>query len=92
MSARHLMIFVTAFANFLLVGCASDTPYLDAHFGQASEKAQTTQAINGKRATPSAQMEAQALHNGMSNYMGDRAPPQAIRGILNSSAGGASGQ
>ena len=72
-------------------GCALDTPYLDSHFGQASEQAQTTQALPNNRAPTNARMNAQALHNGMSNYMGDRPAPQAIQGVLNSAAGG-SGQ
>lgn len=74
----------------LMVGC-SQTPYLDAHFGQSMEQAQATQAVSGNRAPKDGRMNAQALHNGMSNYMGDRPAPQAIQGVLNGSAGG-SGQ
>lgn len=74
-----------------LQGCALETPYLDSRFGQASDQAIATQAVSGNRAPSGGQMNAQALHNGMSNYMGDRPAPQAIQGVLNGSAGG-SGQ
>lgn len=75
-----------------LAGCgALDTPYLDAHFGQSSEQARTTQAVTNNRAPADARMSAQALHNGMSNYMGDRPAPQAIQGVLGNT-GGSSGQ
>jgi hypothetical protein len=76
-----------------LAGCgALDTPYLDAHFGQSSEQARTTQAVPANRATSGNQMNAQALHNGMVNYMGDRPAPQAIQGVLGGTGGGVSGQ
>lgn len=83
---------VILFGTLGLCGCALDTPYLDAHFGQASEQARTTQAVTNNRAPADAQMNAQALHNGMSNYMGDRPAPQAIQGVLGNTGGGASGQ
>lgn len=76
----------------LLTGCALETPYLDSHFGQATEQSQTTQAVSGNKAPKDGRMSAQALHNGMSNYMGDRPAPQAIQGVLNSSMGSSSGQ
>lgn len=77
----------------LSTGCALDTPYLDSRFGQATEQAQITQALPSNRAPVDGRMSAQALHNGMSNYMGDRPAPQAIQGVLgNMGGGGASGQ
>lgn len=86
---RICILFLTGLV--VLQGCALETPYLDSHFGQASNQAITTQAVTGNRAPSGGQMNAQALHNGMSNYMGDRPAPQAIQGVLNGSAGG-SGQ
>ena len=76
----------------VVTGCALETPYLDSHFGQSSEQAQTTQAVSGNRAPTNGRMSAQALHNGMSNYMGDRPAPQAIQGVINNSMGGSTGQ
>lgn len=75
---------VLFFGASILSGCALETPYLDAHFGQATDQAQATQAVNGVRAPTNAQMTARELHNGMSNYMGDRPAPQAIQGVLGS--------
>lgn len=89
---QRRLCYMMLLGALALSGCALDTPYLDSRFGQASEQAKTTQAIPGNRASANERMNAQALHNGMSNYMGDRPPPQAIPGVLNSSAGGSSGQ
>ena len=92
MSTLTRLVWVTLVFCLGLVGCASDTPYLDAHFGQASEQARVTQAVPDNRATPAMRMNAQALHNGMVNYMGDRPAPQAIQGVLGNTGGGASSQ
>lgn len=73
-----------------LSACANETPYLDSRFGQPTAQAQATQAVSGNLADPAMSMDARALHNGMSNYMGDRPAPQAIQGVLSTS--GAVGQ
>lgn len=75
----------------LVAGCAFETPRYDATFGQASERAKASQAVAAQRASPGMQMGARELHNGMVNYIGDKAAPQAIQGVINSSRGG-SGQ
>lgn len=84
-------LWISLAAGLGLSACAIETPHYDATFGQATEKAKTTQAVQGTRATPAMQMDARALHNGMVNYMGDRPAPQAIQGAIGGS-GGAAGQ
>lgn len=73
-----------------LSACANETPYLDSRFGQPTAQAQSSQAVSGNRSDPAMRMGARELHNGMSNYMGDRPAPQAIQSVLG--AGGSIGQ
>lgn len=89
---RYSQLLIICVGALTITGCALETPYLDAHFGQATEQSQMTQAVQDNQANPSMRMNAQALHNGMVNYMGDKSAPKAIPGVLGGASGGGSGQ
>ena len=88
---RRTMIAVAVAA---LAGCASTTPTLDAHFGEAVRTARAQQTINPdgpRNPDPVAGLDGRAAKSAMDNYQGSFKAPPPTFSVINI-GGGITGQ
>ncbi len=93
------LVLASLFASICLAGCASNTPQLDAHFGEAVNAAKAQQTINpdaSLNTKPAAGVDGQAANAAVDRYHKSFEQPPASTnvyniGIGNTGSGGASG-
>ncbi len=88
------LILASLFASSTLVGCATNTPVLDEHFGEAVNAAKAQQIINSDAALntdPVAGVDGQAANAAVDRYHKSFVQPPATTNVFNIGVGSASG-
>lgn len=87
-------ILASLFASATLVGCATNTPVLDEHFGEAVNAAKAQQIINpdaSQNTDPVAGIDGQAANAAVDRYHKSFVQPPATANVFNIGVGGSSG-
>lgn len=88
------LILASLFTSATLVGCATNTPMLDEHFGEAVNAAKAQQIINPDaplNADPVAGVDGQAANAAVDRYHKSFVQPPATTNVFNIGVGSASG-
>lgn len=70
-----------------LTACATDTPYLDSKFGEATQEAYQNQSIDNRGINSNDQMSARELRVPMDNYLKGNNAPAGLQGVVTNSGG-----
>lgn len=87
-------ILASLFASATLVGCATNTPVLDDHFGEAVNAAKAQQTINpdaSLNTDPVAGVDGQAANAAVDRYHKSFVQPPAAASVFNIGVGSSSG-
>jgi len=87
-------ILASLFASATLVGCATNTPVLDEHFGEAVNAAKAQQTINpdaSLNTDPVAGVDGQAADAAVDRYHKSFVQPPATTNVFTIGVGGGSG-
>ncbi|MDP3743088.1 MAG: hypothetical protein Q8Q76_01940 [Methylotenera sp.] len=87
-------ILASLFASATLAGCATNTPVLDEHFGEAVNAAKAQQIINpdaSLNTDPVAGVDGQAANAAVDRYHKSFVQPPATTNVFNIGVGGSSG-
>ncbi|MFA7351296.1 MAG: hypothetical protein WC009_11080 [Methylotenera sp.] len=91
------LILASLFTSAMLVGCATNTPMLDEHFGEAVNAAKAQQIINpdaSLNTDPMTGVDGQAANAAVDRYHKSFVQPPATANVFNigiGSSGGTSG-
>jgi hypothetical protein len=87
-------ILASLFASATLVGCATNTPVLDEHFGEAVNAAKAQQTINpdaSLNTDPVAGVDGQAANAAVDRYHKSFVQPPATTNVFNIGVGSSGG-
>lgn len=87
-------VLAALLASIAMVGCATKTPYLDEHFGEAVNAAKAQQTINPDASLnqdPVAGVDGQAANGAVDLYHKSFVQPAATTNVFNIGVGSSSG-
>ncbi|MDD2933211.1 MAG: hypothetical protein PHO76_04935 [Methylotenera sp.] len=88
--STYKFVLATLFGTVVLAGCATNTPYIDKHFGEAVNAAKAQQTINpgaSQNTDPVAGVDGQAANAAVDRYHKSFVQPPVTTNVFNIGVG-----
>jgi len=92
--STYKLVLATLFGTVVLAGCATNTPYIDQHFGEAVNAAKAQQTINpdaSQNTDPVAGVDGQAANAAIDRYHKSFVQPPVTPNVFNIGVGASTG-
>lgn len=92
--STYKLVLIALFGTVVLAGCATNTPYIDEHFGEAVNAAKAQQTINpdaSQNTDPVAGVDGQAANAAVDRYHKSFVQPPVTTNVFNIGVGTGTG-